>query len=179
MTNKKILQQNLQQRSSQPGKNEKHGPSFGESQLPSPHTSIVVVEKKVCNTHYLKRDNNSANVINSIHANQCTFVVVRSCQIYSLFLSDIASSVGNGSKGNGSYIFMMCTDVCNENLCLLGFQISESNAEFLKSILLPVPCRFCLFCNFGFFLVAIAKEFLESFPPHIKQQYLLQINSIL
>lgn len=46
MTNKKILQQNLQQRSSQPGKNEKHGPSFGESQLPSPHTQVLWSLKK-------------------------------------------------------------------------------------------------------------------------------------
>lgn len=34
-----------------------------------------------------------------------------------------------------------------------------------------------MFCNFGCFLAAIAKEFLEPFPPCIMQQHLPQIKS--
>lgn len=92
-------------------------------------------------------------------------------------LNDISALVGDGRECNRAYTLVMCTDVSTENLYLLGFQTSGRNAKFPKSILLPIPFRFCLFCNFGFFLVAIAKEFLESFHPRIKQQHLLQINS--
>lgn len=60
---------------------------------------------------------------------------------------------------------MMCTDVNNKTLSLVE---SENNAEFLKSILLPVPCRFCLFYNFDCFWATTDKEFLELFPLCIK-----------
>lgn len=63
---------------------------------------------------------NSINIINSVCANRCTVVVVRSCPIYSLLLNDISSLLGNGNQCNGSYILMMGTDVSNKTLYLPG-----------------------------------------------------------